>query len=243
MFFRIGDIMPNYKIADLTVNVDFEGNEIKSLAEKYKVESSTFDIQVKCSKSYLKKKQNENRNLTLDEIEEIFTLADFSRKLIDFDGIVFHASAIEYMGNAYLFSADSQVGKSTHTKLWQEYFGSDKVKIINDDKPVIRLLDGKIFVYGSPWTGGSGKEDNIKAPLKAIVFLERAQANNIIRVKDTDYKITNLLTQCKSRFPQKQTSRFMDIIEKIVKEIPIYKLQCNVSKDAVKTAYNIIAED
>lgn len=235
--------MPNYKIADLIVSADFKGMAINALAEKYKDESTDVDINVNCSEKYLLQKHKENSNLTTEEIEEIFTLANFSHKLIDFNGIVFHASAIEYNGNAYLFSADSQVGKSTHTSLWQKYFGSDKVHIINDDKPVIRVTDNKIFVYGSPWTGGSGKESNIKAPLKAIVFLERSEVNNISRVEDTAYKITNLLTQCKSRFPREQTVQFMNIIEKIINEVPIYKLQCDVSENAVKTAYDMIVEN
>lgn len=235
--------MPHYKIADLIVSVDFKGSAINALAEKYKEESVTTDINVKCSENYLCQKHKENSNLTMDEIEEIFTLANFSQKLIDFNGIVFHASAIEYKGEAYLFSADSQVGKSTHTSLWQKYIGSDNVKIINDDKPVIRVTDNKIFVYGSPWTGGSGKENNIKAPLKAIVFLERSKINSISRAEDTAYKITNMLSQCKSRFPREQTERFMEIIEKIINEVPIYKLQCNISEDAVKTAYDMIVGD
>lgn len=60
-----------------------------------------------------------------------------------------HSSAIKYNDKCYLFSADSGVGKSTHTSLWHKVYG-DKVQIINDDKPIIRLENNKLIVYGSP---------------------------------------------------------------------------------------------
>ena len=58
-------------------------------------------------------------------------------------GFMLHASAVEVDGKAYLFSASSGTGKSTHTKLWQEYFGYDKALIINDDKPALKFEAGK----------------------------------------------------------------------------------------------------
>ena len=65
----------------------------------------------------------------------------FGSQLLMHDGLYLHASAVELDGKAYLFSADSGVGKSTHTRLWQQLHGS-KARIINDDKPALRCLDG-----------------------------------------------------------------------------------------------------
>ena len=42
--------------------------------------------------------------------------------------------------------------KSTHARLWKDYL-KDQVDWINDDKPLIKLEDGKIFIYGGPFSG------------------------------------------------------------------------------------------
>ncbi len=96
-----------------------------------------------------------------------------------------HSSAVVVDGYAYLFSADSGTGKSTHTGLWLEHF-KEKAFIINDDKPVLRLENGQWFVYGTPWSGKTDLNINVKAKLGAIVFLERAKENHItpIEVKE-----------------------------------------------------------
>ncbi len=82
------------------------------------------------------------------------------------------------------FSADSGVGKSTHTALWHKVYG-DKVQIINDDKPIIRLENNELIVYGSPFAGGTMKFQNDSAVLGAIVFLEEAK---IILLKNYPHK-------------------------------------------------------
>ena len=83
-------------------------------------------------------------------------------------------------GQAYLFSADSGVGKSTHSRLWQQVFGDQRVTIINDDKPALRLRDGVWYVYGTPWSGKYGLNHNLCYPLAGICFLERSKTNKIV---------------------------------------------------------------
>ena len=87
-----------------------------------------------------------------------------------------HSSAVVVDGYAYLFSADSGVGKSTHTDLWLKLLG-EKAFIVNDDKPAIRNIDGEWFVYGTPWCGKNNTNKNAKIKLGAIVFLERSEDN------------------------------------------------------------------
>lgn len=75
---------------------------------------------------------------TIDEAEEFATASIFNRKIIHRGAMLVHSSALVFDGKAYLFSADSGVGKSTHTKMWLKRFGS-KAHILNDDKPVVKL--------------------------------------------------------------------------------------------------------
>ena len=77
------------------------------------------------------------------------------------DTLLVHASVIRNNGYGYLFTAPSGTGKSTHTHLWYKYIpGSD---LMNDDNPVVRIVDGEVRIFGSPWSGKTPCYRNIWA--------------------------------------------------------------------------------
>lgn len=230
--------MPSYKIAELIVNMTPRYEKMKKLLKAYEIScTDNADITIKCTDEFLRQKQKENAHLTMSDIENIFTLSEFSAEIIDFDGMVFHASAIEFDGGAYLFSAGSKVGKSTHTSLWQEYFGTERVRIINDDKPVIRNMSGDFFVYGTPWCGASYKNTNIKVPLKAVIFLERSKDNWICKAEDTGKIIYNIMSHTARYYNRDKAAHLMDMVEKLIDNTDIYNMGCNISLQAVELAY------
>ena len=64
-----------------------------------------------------------------------------------------HGAAVAFDGAAYLFTAPSGTGKTTHVRLWRQYLGS-RVTVVNGDKPFLSLEpDGTVRVWGSPWAG------------------------------------------------------------------------------------------
>jgi len=81
------------------------------------------------------------------------------------------------------FSAPCGTGKSTHARLWQEYFGNDKIQIINEDKPAIRLIDNTFYVFGTPWSGKSDQSLNVQVPLQSICFLKQSAHNWIDKLE------------------------------------------------------------
>ena len=95
-----------------------------------------------------------------------------------YGAFLFHAAVICYGGKTVAFSAPRGTGKTTHIRLWQERFGKD-VSVINGDKPVIRLTDGRYVAYGTPWQGKERIGSHASAPLDAICFLERGSADRI----------------------------------------------------------------
>ena len=73
--------------------------------------------------------------------------------LLPRDRLLMHGAALAWQGQAYLFTAPSGTGKSTHAMLWRRYLGSG-AEVINGDKPLLHLPpDGPAVVYGSPWAG------------------------------------------------------------------------------------------
>ena len=102
--------------------------------------------------------------------------------LLDYGVLMLHSSAIAVDEAAYLFCAPSGTGKSTHTRHWMEMFGGEnngRSYIINDDKPFLRFTPKGIFVYGSPWAGKGGTNQNVCVPLKAFCLLRRGKDNYV----------------------------------------------------------------
>ena len=77
----------------------------------------------------------------------------FGLLTINNNTLAIHSSVIEYNNLAYMFLGESGTGKSTHTRLWRECV--EGAKLLNDDSPIIRVIDGITYVYGSPWSGKS----------------------------------------------------------------------------------------
>ena len=179
------------------------------------------------------------RELWGKPVEYVATGALFNRFLIVHDGLMLHSSAVVVDGYAYLFSADSGTGKSTHTNLWLEKFG-DKAFIINDDKPAIRKIDGEWDVFGTPWCGKNNTNKNAKAKLGAIVFLERSEENWIEEenIKDAIPKFFRQTTRKLN--VEKNMDTVLKTMEKVLSEVPIYNMGCNISEDAAKMAYEKI---
>lgn len=159
----------------------------------------------------------------------------FCSKLLNFDGLYLHASAIEREGKAYLFSGPSGMGKSTHTRLWQSLYPD--ARVFNDDKPALRRLDGKWFAYGTPWCGKDGININLKVPLGGICFLRRGETNAIRRLSPLEAS-ARIISQTTRRFQREERlDLLLQHVDKLVREIPVYELHCLPDADAARLSY------
>ncbi|MDD6082904.1 MAG: hypothetical protein PUB89_08720 [Oscillospiraceae bacterium] len=159
--------------------------------------------------------------------------------MLSYDTILFHGSVIAVDGFGYLFTAKSGTGKSTHTRLWRENFG-DRAVMVNDDKPLLRITKEGVTAYGTPWDGKHRLSTNTSVPLKGICILERAAKNHIIRL--------DIKEQLRSAYPMivQQTHKSsnpanalktMELIDRLMEAVPIYRLSCNMEPTAAKVAY------
>ncbi|MBO4688775.1 MAG: hypothetical protein J5636_09710 [Clostridiales bacterium] len=150
--------------------------------------------------------------------------------------ILFHGSVIAVDGEGYLFTAVSGTGKSTHTRLWRKYFG-DRAEMINDDKPLIRIEEGKVLAYGTPWDGKHHLSTNKAVPLKAICFLDRGVENEIHQI-DPMEKYPMLLQQIYRPKTAEGLTCTMHLIDLLMKETKFYHLHCNMDIEAAEVAWN-----
>lgn len=226
-----------YKIADLAVAMNPLYDTLRTQSEPYKVSSDiTPDMTVDLPHEFLEFKRSKNPHLSINDCEYIWKGFEFYKQLPSFGGIMIHSSCIAIDGKAYLFSAPCGTGKSTHTMLWKKYFG-DRVTYINDDKPAVMLKDGKVIAYGTPFSGKTDNNNNISAPLCGICLLGRGETNSIERV-DAQQAISFLLNQTFRPKEPEQMTKTLDILDGIFANVPVYRLKCDMSYEAVMTSYN-----
>lgn len=220
--------MPIYKIADIISDIRPKFPTFEKKAKNYEYSGNEpAQIKLAVKEDFLREKYNEHMLFSIGEMECIFMADVFNKKILKYNAIFLHSSAILYKGKAYLFSADSGVGKSTHTKLWIKKFGAENVQIINDDKPIIRFIDNDWYVYGSPFDGGSGVNTNTRAKLGGIVFLERAQTNSIVKLNKKDVFPMLYKNTIKLSLDDEYADYMLTTADKLISENNFYLLKCN----------------
>lgn len=153
----------------------------------------------------------------------------------DHNVLLIHGSAVELDGMAYIFTAPSGTGKSTHTRLWREAFGA-RARMIDDDKPMLRFENGAVTVYGTPWNGKHGIGSNISAPLRAVIRLERGEENRIERIGRAE-AFQVLLDQCYTPRDPNGTKKVVSMMTQLAYSRRFYRLKCNMDPDAARVAF------
>lgn len=229
--------MKMHRIADLNILLDYREKTMSEQAPPYETnENCEPDMVINLSDNLRQFLKDKNPHLDDDLVEYVFTGGDFFDKIVYHDGFMLHSSAVEYKGKAYLFSAPSGTGKSTHTSLWLKAFG-DEARIINDDKPIIRVMDDVVYAYGTPWSGKTALNLNVKVPIGGICFIERGEKNEIEEIP-TAQAIGMILNQTVRPHDACGMSKMLDLLDKVLRKVKVYKLKCNISEEAAHVAYN-----
>lgn len=177
---------------------------------------------------------------TEESIAYMESAAQFLTMLTNYNGMYLHSSAIELDGKAYLFSGPCGMGKSTHTRLWQQTFGS-AAQVFNDDKPALRRLNGIWYAYGTPWCGKDGINQNKKVPVAGICFLKQAPENRIRRLSSQE-AMQKIMAQTMWKFRSAvYLDKVLNLVDKLVREIPVYELENRPEREAAQLSYEIMS--
>ena len=154
------------------------------------------------------------------------------------DTLMVHASVIAHDGGAYMFLGRSGTGKSTHSRLWLRHI--DDTELLNDDNPVIRLTEGNVYIYGTPWSGKTPCYKNKVLPLKAIVRLSQAPYNRIDRLTPLQ-SYASLMPSCSCmRWDRSSTDALHKTVEKVITCVKGWHLDCLPDEDAARTCHNAV---
>ena len=175
------------------------------------------------------------RNFPDPFLERAAIQRKFAEALFDRNVILLHGSTVAVNGSAYLFTARSGTGKSTHTRLWRETFG-DRAVMINDDKPFLKFTPEGILACGSPWSGKHGLDTNVAVPLKGICLLERGTENQITPLAAEEI-LPFLQKQCHIPADTHKFPQLLALLSELTRCVPLWRMTCTKSPQAAQVAY------
>lgn len=235
--------MTVYKIAGLHIAAEPHYQETINCMEPYRCDGAEPDFSVEFSPEELADftaKSNFPNRPDMSEGPLLYT--KICKKILsEYDGFFFHSSALELDGEGYLFTALSGTGKSTHTRNWRTLFG-DRVIMINDDKPIIRKIDSKFYVCGTPWMGKSNIGCNRTAPVKAVYVLKRGEQNSARQISP-GVVFKELLEATLMPKTRETMSNLLGLYNDLFSSAKLILLTCNKDVEAAQVAYDAAQDD
>ena len=182
--------------------------------------------------------QIKNSSFSNEYLETLAVYRKIAEKLPEYNAFLFHASAVEVDGEAFVFTAKSGTGKSTHVELYRRKFGP-RATMINDDKPIILLKDNKPYICGTPWSGKNNINNNIIVPIKAICYLRQDKENSITKMEKS-LAMPKLFSQAYRPATSAAMAAFLKLFWEFLNEIIVYDLGCNKEPEAADLSYETI---
>lgn len=236
--------MPKLKIAGLVIDIKNENPILNSQIADYLTDGEP-DFTVAIDEDYIKAEIEEEVRCDLSfspaYSEYLAIYRYLCTKFIEYGGFLMHGSAVAMDGRAYLFCAPSGTGKSTHTSLWRKVYG-DRVIMVNDDKPLILKKEGVFYACGTPWSGKHDLDTNVQVPLKGVVILARGKENKIEKVEPASH-LGVLFNQIYRPSDNLAYLTTIDLVDEMLANVPLYRLECNISEEAARIACETLSQN
>ena len=240
MIFRI-------KLAGKIVEISSLYKLISKMCERYVIPESQYnlkpDIYIKITeddisveeKIFLRYSNMSNEiEITPEYFETLSVYRKIAIEMLNYNILLMHGAAISTNSQGYIISAPSGIGKTTRTKLWIENIPNSIV--INGDKPLIKIEPDSVDVYGTPWCGKEGWNNNTYAPLKAVFFLERSESNEIVEL-DREEAFFRLLKQTYHPKDADALRKALFLLKDLCQKVHFFQYKSMPNSDSVLLAY------
>ncbi|MBR6633985.1 MAG: hypothetical protein IKL05_06780 [Clostridia bacterium] len=227
--------MLNLRLADFNFLIDNKYGYLEETCADY-LSDGTPHLSVTVTEEEIKREQADG----VDNMGYLESLAVY-RKIAEWlpchDAFLMHGTVIDVDGCGIAFLAKSGVGKTTHMTNWKALLGN-RLTVVNGDKPLIRLVDGNLYAYGTPWAGKERLHTNMKTPLKKVCFIERATSNSCEKLDKN--VLHRLLPQVYKPADQNALVKTLGILDKVIEGVDFYTIKCNKELSSAEIAYNEI---
>lgn len=228
--------MVKVTLAGIPIQMNNRFPELEVLCRGYETEEEPL-IALHVTQNEIEQERAKQADIFTDGyLETICLYRKLALELLEYNVFLMHAAVIEVDGEGYAFLAHSGTGKTTQTRLWLEHFGN-RARIINGDKPLIRVMpDGGFVAYGTPWNGKEGMGCNASVPIKALFLLERSTTPSC-EPANQKYSIDRLFHQLLMPDNPEQMIQLLVLVDKLIETVPCYCLRCNMTDVSVLAAY------
>ena len=228
--------MTRYEIAGLAVDMDVSGRTFRQAAAYAAPVRGAADLTIRCDVPAYMAANPDQKDPNMAEY--MLTGYLFARELLKFNGMHLHSSAVMLDGKAYLFSAASGTGKSTHTEKWCRLFGA---QLLNDDKPALRLVDGVWMAYGTPWSGKHDLSTPQGVPLGGIAFLRRGNVNAITPMAPAQ-AVQCFMGQTLRKLGMDAMQTQLTLLDQLLRTVPVWDLQCLNNDEAAYVSHDAMTK-
>lgn len=164
------------------------------------------------------------KDYPLDILEVII----YSAWLATFGDLIFHASGIALNGRGYCFVGESGAGKST---LVSAFADDSSVTVLGEDNVILRYLDGRFWIFGSPWHWNPSMCSPLGVPLEKIFFLDRSASPGVEVLKPARGVTRLLQTAFIPYYFQEYMPGILDRLSLLSERIPYYSLSYQLGTD------------
>lgn len=156
-------------------------------------------------------------NPVLNRLDQLLLMYILARR----QGALVHAAGAVAGGGGFVFAGRSGAGKTTMARQLQ---AAGKAPLLSDDRVVVRKVDGRYSVYGTPWAGDAQIALNRSAPLGALCFLHHGRINRIERVSPRDAFEKLLPMVSIPWYDRGMVEQITSFCEALTRDVPSYDL-------------------
>jgi hypothetical protein len=139
---------------------------------------------------------------------------------------------IDSEDSGHLFLGHSGAGKSTTARLWDTFH---RAEILSDDRIILRLHDGELWMYGTPWHGEAAFAGAGRVKLTNIFVLGHGAANNFSLFPKAQ-AVGEIFARS---FPPFHSSygleRTVEFLKQVVDTVPCYEFQFVPDQSAISS--------
>ncbi|MBQ3276658.1 MAG: hypothetical protein IJH47_06360 [Oscillospiraceae bacterium] len=229
-----------YRIAEKNIEIASLYGRVHELCRDYRSDGRP-DLVVEITRADVDREREQDAAYSEDYLETLAVYRQIADAMPAWDTLLVHGSAIAADGVGYLFTAPSGTGKSTHARLWRQLLG-ERARMVNDDKPLLRVSGDAVTVFGTPWNGKHHLGENIAVPLRAVCFLERGTENAIAPVAPQEAYVA-LLRQVYRPGDAAALKKTLELLDRLCGLVAFYRLRCNMDPAAARLSFETMSKE
>ena len=136
-------------------------------------------------------------------------------------GAEFHACGVSHKGQGIIFTGTSGTGKSTLGRLWK---GEKDALVLSDERIIVRRIDGRFWMYGTPWCSSAAASSPKGVPLERIFFIRHSPENYTLPLKVGE-AASRLFVRCFPTFWDESCLNYtLGLVGQLAEQVPCYEL-------------------